>query len=214
MSTPNDDLSGSLNATLLRNDTLNAARWLFRPLLERLAEGEPVTVEDLAAATNRSIDEVRAALAAQTDTEFDDDGRIVGNGITLRPTPHRFVVNGKQLYTWCALDTLIFPALLGRRAEIESPSHASGTRVRLTVDPDGVTSVQPPTAVVSLVTPETSGSIRGAFCNEVHFFATADEATGWLEQHPGASVVPVADAYRLGRPLIDAMAEADCRHCC
>lgn len=214
MNTTDDDLSGRLNATLLRNDTLNAARWLFRPLLDLLANGKPVSVEDLAAATDRSTDDVRAALAAQADTEFDEQGRIVGNGITLRPTPHRFVVDGIQLYTWCALDTLIFPALLGRRAEIESPSHANGTPVRLTVDPDGVTSVDPATAVVSLVTPDTTGSIRGAFCNEVHFFATADEAAGWLEQHPGASVVPVADAYQLGRPLIDAMAAADGPGCC
>ncbi len=214
MDTSDQDLSGRLNATMLRNDTLNAARWLFRPLLELLANGKPVTLEDLAAATDRSIDDVRAAVAAQSDTELDDHGRIVGNGITLRPTPHRFVVDGTQLYTWCALDTLIFPALLGRRAEIESPSHGSGQPVRLTVDPDGVTEVDPPTAVVSIVTPETGSSIRSAFCNEVHFFATADEAAGWLEQHPGASVVPVADAYQLGRPLIDAMTEADGRACC
>jgi len=214
MTSPSDDLSGRLNNTLLQNGSLDEARWLFRPLLQLLANGEPVTVEELAASTGRSIDDVRTALAAQSDTELDEQGRIVGYGLTLRPTPHRFVVDGKQLYTWCALDTLIFPAVLGRCAQVESPSHASGEPVRLAVDPDGVTSVEPATAVVSLVTPDATGSIRGAFCNQVHFFATADEATSWLEQHPAASVVPVADAYRLGRPLADAMVDADGRGCC
>ena len=204
-----DGLSARLSATLLHNPSLNAVRWLFRPLLGLLAQGRPVGVEDLASATGRSVEEVRAGLAEHRDAELDDDGRIVGNGITLRTTPHRFVVDGVQLYTWCALDTLIFPALLGRPAEVESPSHLSGKPIRVAVDPGGVTKVDPPSAVVSLVTPDASGSIRGSFCNQVHFFADAAEATSWLGQHPGASVVPVTEAFRLGLPLVDAMTEAD-----
>ncbi|HKC84179.1 MAG TPA: organomercurial lyase, partial [bacterium] len=31
---------------------------------------------------------------------------------------------------WCALDTLIYPSLLGVEAEVVSPCHASGTPVR------------------------------------------------------------------------------------
>ncbi len=46
-----------------------------------------------------------------------------------------------------------------------------------------------------------------SFCNQVHFFAGvgagADAAKGWLDQHPGARVLPVADAYDVERPLIE-----------
>jgi alkylmercury lyase len=105
------------------------------------------------------------------------------------------------LWTWCALDTLIFPAVLGSTARIESPCHATGTPIRLTVGPAGVTDVDPPTAVVSIVTPGDMASVRASFCNQVHFFASPDAAEHWLGEHPEASVVPVADAHQLGVAL-------------
>lgn len=60
-------------------------------------------------------------LADLPDLETDVQGHIVGSGLTLRPTPHRFTIDGRQLYTWCALDTLIFPAVLGQVATVEAP---------------------------------------------------------------------------------------------
>lgn len=137
---------------------------LLIPLLRLLADGDPVTVQQLSVAAGRTIDEVRLGLAAMQDTEYDDQGRIVGQGLTLRPTPHRFTVDGEELYTWCALDTLIFPALLDRPARVESVSPASGETIRVTIDPvAGVTGVTPPSAVVSLVNLEQITSIRSAF---------------------------------------------------
>jgi alkylmercury lyase len=183
-----------------------ASQWWFAPLLRLLARGEPVTVADLAAAAGRPEADVQQALAARPDTEFDEQGRIVGYGLTLRPTPHRFEVDGRTLYTWCALDTLIFPALLGRTARITSPCHATGTPVRVTAGPGGVAGVDPALAVVSVVTPQHAAAVREAFCNQVHFFASRQAAGPWLAAHPGGSVVTVADAYRLGRPLAGAAA--------
>lgn len=209
-----EHLTDRLGQTLLASGNLASARWLFRSLLQLLAKGDPVAVEDLAAATGRPADEVRAALGALPDTEFDDDGHIVGNGITLRPTPHRFEVDGKQLYTWCALDTLIFPALLGRAARVESPSYGTRTPVHVRIEPDGVADVDPVTAVVSIVTPDAPPSIRAAFCNQVHFFVTAADAAPWLADHPGATVVPVGAAYELGRTFVDALQRSDHDGCC
>ena len=99
---------------------------LLIPLLRLIVEGGPVTVEQFAAAAGRPVDDVRTGLAAVPDTEYDDQGRIIGQGLTLRPTPHRFTVAGEELYTWCALDTLIFPTLLERAASVESVSPTSG----------------------------------------------------------------------------------------
>lgn len=171
------------------------------PLLRLLAGGDPVEVAALAAATALSVEEIRDRLAAVPDTEYDDQGRIVGQGLTLRPTPHRFTVDGQELYTWCALDTLIFPTLLDRAARIESASPTSGEPIRVTVEPAGVTSVEPAAAVVSLVNPEVMTSIRSSFCNQVHYFTSAEDAQPWLEKHPGGEVLPVADAYQLGAAL-------------
>ena len=147
---------------------------------------------------------------------------IRDRGLTLRPTPHRFTVAGEELYTWCALDTLIFPALLDRPAKVESASPVSGEPVRVNVDPtEGATSVDPPTAVVSLVNPEQITSIRSSFCNQVHYFTSPEDAAGWLAEHPGAEVVPVAEACRIGAALatgllnrLQAPAAADDSHSC
>lgn len=179
--------------------------WLWLPLMRLLAQGDPVGLQDLAAAVGRPLKEVRQALEAMPDTEYDGSGRIIGLGLTQRATPHRYETGGEQLYTWCALDTLIFPTLLGAAARIESADHATGAPVRLSVDGAGVTGLEPATAVVSLVNPDDISSVRSAFCNQVHFFASADDAAPWLQEHPGGSVIPVAQAYRLATATAEQM---------
>jgi alkylmercury lyase len=188
-----------------RGAGLDPALWL--PLLKLLSEGKPVGVDDLAAETGRPEEQLRQALAAVPDTEYDEDGRIVGLGLTLRPTRHHFTVDGRQLYTWCALDTLIFPALLDKTVTIESLSPTTGTPVRMHAGPDGVTRVEPATAVVSLVNPEDMTSVRGAFCSQVHFFASREDAQPWLDTHPGGEVMVVEEAYRVGTALAASMVE-------
>ncbi len=198
-----DQLTDDLAGTLRRNDT--DITWLQPVVMRLLAEGNPVSVEELAATTGRSQAKVQATLAAMPDTEYDEDGRVVGWGITLRETPHRFTVDGHPLFTWCALDTLMFPVIIGRPAQVSSPSPASGDQVRVEVEPERVVAVEPPDAVVSIVTPGETSSIRDAFCNRVHFFTSADDARDWLSDHPDAQVLPVAEAYALGRRLTEQM---------
>ncbi|MBA0127661.1 organomercurial lyase MerB [Haloechinothrix sp. YIM 98757] len=203
-------LADRLSETLRPNLTDPELSWLWSPLLRLLAGGSPVPVARLAAATGRTEPDVRRALARLSDTEYDEHGRIVGWGLTQRPTPHSFIVDGVALYTWCALDTLIFPAVLDRTARVESPCRATGAPVRLTVTPAGISDVEPATAVLSIVAPQAQSSVRTAFCDQVHFFAEPASAQDWNREHPEASVLPVAEAHtlaqRLSRPLRDACA--------
>ncbi|WP_346924976.1 organomercurial lyase MerB [uncultured Arthrobacter sp.] len=175
--------------------------WLWLPLLKLLALGDPVDAADLAAATGRPAEEVRDALAAMTDAEYDGSGRIVGMGLTQRATRHRFEVDGEQLYTWCALDTLIFPTLLGASARIESAYASASTPVRLRAGSSGVTGLEPATAVVSLINPDDFSSVRTSFCNQVHFFASPEEAEPWLKDYPEGTVIPVEQAYELASDM-------------
>ncbi|MGV7607493.1 organomercurial lyase MerB [Mycobacterium kansasii] len=185
---------------------------LLIPLLRLLASGNPVEVTTLAAAAGRTIEQARAQLARLPDTEYDNESRVVGHGLTLRPTQHRFTLDGAQLYTWCALDTLIFPLILDREAHVESASPCSRQPIRLTAGPRGVRDVEPATAVVSLVNPDDITEIRSSFCNQVHFFTSVDDARSWLQTTPGGQVMPVAEAFDLVAQLAAAFLAAGSPH--
>ncbi|OAF12420.1 hypothetical protein AYJ54_06220 [Bradyrhizobium centrolobii] len=196
------NLSERLVASVAQGGSARTTPGLYRELLRVLSRGEPVAIERLAAAAGYPTDQVQRAVAGWSDTEYDQEGRIIGWGLTLRPTRHKFNVDGKQLYTWCALDTLFMPAVIGRSARVESPCAATGIPVRLTVDPtEGIIALDPSTAVVSLVAPEQMTSVRTAFCNPGRYFATSDAARDWQSKHPGMELLSVVDAYRASRPL-------------
>lgn len=174
---------------------------VFRQLLLLLAKGEPVTPEQIAAALGTSRDQAARLLQELPNAELDGQGNLVGMGLTLRPTPHRFEVGGRTLYTWCALDALLFPFLIGASVRIESPCPVSGDVVRVKVSPDAVEKIEPASAVVSIVTPETVDDVRGAFCQYVHFFRSPEAADAWLANHPAAVIISVTEAHALGRML-------------
>jgi alkylmercury lyase len=154
-------LRETISSTSSADDDADAMGWLWPALLRALARGRPVTVDDLAQVTGRSAAQVRDGLAGLSDTEYDEQGAVIGHGITLRETPHQFSVDGQRLYTWCALDTLIFPSVLGRRTQVVSPTPGSGELVQLSVDPNGwITALEPATRCISSPPPPllTAGS--------------------------------------------------------
>ncbi|MEU0469991.1 organomercurial lyase MerB [Amycolatopsis sp. NPDC006131] len=210
MSTPAEELVDQLAGALHGTGHPATQPWLFRPLLRLLAEGEPVALDRLADAAGTSVDQVRQALAAEPDTEYDADGRVVGLGLTQNPTPHRVETNGRTLYGWCAMDTLMFPLILQRPVRVISTCPATRTAIRLTAEPERVTDLDPATAVVSQVpAPEGACGVRASVCDQGHFFASAQAATDWQHQHPESVVLPVADGHRFGRRLLEALFSAD-----
>ena len=182
---------------------------LLPAVLRLIARGTPASPKEIASATGATVEQVRTRIASMPDAETDQRGNLVGMGLTLRPTPHRFSIDGRQLYTWCALDTLMYPSLLDTSAVIESPCRATGDHIRVEADTHRVTSVQPEGAVVSIVIPTDCSAIRSSFCNEVHFFRSEEAASEWLATHPGALVLSVPDAFELGRLLNSLTLERD-----
>lgn len=174
---------------------------LFRALLRSLATGRPASRESLARDLGWPGGRVAAALGQAQGVEYDDMGNVTGYGLTLNPTPHHFEVNGHCLYTWCALDTLVFPALLGTTARIRSSCPVTRAPVSLTVSPHAVHGLAPSEAMLSLVQPVRADDIRSAFCCHVHFLASRSAATQWESTHPGSIVLSIHDAWCLGQDL-------------
>ena len=169
-------------------------------MIRLVAEGRPVALERIAAASGVPVEEIESWLRAQPGTDWDDEGRLVGFGLTQRPTPHRYIVDGRVLYTFCAADMLIFTPILGRPARVESSCAKTGRAIRVELTPKGVTSVDPTTAVISRVSLAGGlGDIRGSLCDHGHFFASEGAAQEWCSAHPDGDVRPVAELFDVCR---------------
>jgi alkylmercury lyase len=177
------------------------------PTLDLLARGEPTSPEEIAAASGKSPEEVRATLERFPGAEWDEQGRVVGIGLTLQLTPHRLELEGRTLFAWCALDALLFLALLGRPASIESPCRGTGSPVHIEVTPAGIEAVEPPSAVVSIVVARDLANLRRVTCNNTHFFRSPEAASRWLEKHPEATILSVEDAFRLGQLIAEGLSD-------
>ncbi|MGH7610908.1 MAG: alkylmercury lyase MerB, partial [Candidatus Dormibacteria bacterium] len=171
--------------------------WRALPqLLRLLARGQPVALAELTDLGGQSGAELERVLRAQPGTEWDDEGRLVGFGLTSQPTDYRFLIGGRTLYTWCATDTLFFTVILGEATVAESKCPVSGVPIRLEMTPQGIVSVTPPGTVVSQRhQQQLVGNLRSDVCDQGHFFASASAAAGWLAEHPEGSVLSVADAF-------------------
>jgi alkylmercury lyase len=167
----------------------------LKQFLGLLSEGKPVEVSAIAQASGLEPDLLRSELRAQPGTDWDENGRLVGFGLTLRETPHRFVVSGRTLFTWCAIDTLIFPVLMGVQASVASSCAATGTPISFRVSPTAVEDLRPVTAVVSEACPTGEiRDLRSQVCDQGHFYESADAASKWRSQHPSGRVLLVEDA--------------------
>ena len=181
----------------------------FVTIVRELAKGSAVSREALAASLGWSPQRLAGLLGHACSAEYDDHGNIVGYGLTLRQTAHAFEVDGRRLYTWCALDTLIFPALLGKNAAVFSRCASTGAPIILSVALHEFRCVEPAGGVVmSLLLPEASRDIRRSFCCNVHFFVSARVSSSWRSKHPQLQIVGVEDAFRLGRDVAAQLLES------
>lgn len=170
-----------------------------------LAEGQPVSAERLAAAANVPVEIIHRLFEQGKGLggEWDAEGRLVGNVLTLIPTKHRFRVNGNDLYTWCSLDAMHLPGLLGQKAEVKSTDPISGQEIQLSIPPNEPPTYHPSGTVLSIVL--TGGDRSGPqspLCRLMHFFASRETAETWVEDHPAAAIMSVEEVYQLVRQQV------------
>jgi len=165
-----------------------------------LAEGHPVSATHLATIANVPVEIINTLFeqGKSLGGEWDAEGRLLGNVLTLIPTQHHFRVNGSELYTWCSLDAMHLPGLLGRTADVESTDPVSGEKIHLTIPPDGTPTYHPSGTVLSIVL--TGGDRNGPqspLCSQMLFFASRGNAQIWIQDHPQATIMTVEEVYQL-----------------
>jgi len=174
-----------------------------RQILQTLAEiGQPIAPTQLAGCLQMSQEDLATHLARVPDTEFDEQGNVVGWGITLLPTPHQFLLPERRLFTWCAFDTVLFPAMLQVKAHVQSVCSQTGQPITFVATPEGIEGLMPHTSVLSLVLPEQRcDCVRGTFCLQSLFFQSEQAVSTFLTSHPAAISLSIAEAARVGRAV-------------
>lgn len=171
------------------------------------AEGRPITpdeVEQLAKTVGVAPEMAR--MFVEQAGERNEEGAVVGIvGLSLNKNPHRFLIHGHELTTWCALDPmLIAPAMTGP-VELESDDPRTGKPILVSVDPDGVQGHDPATAVISIVIPEAGAtesleSVWKMFCHQVHFFTSRESGEQFFTGKDfEVYFLSIEEAFELGK---------------
>jgi len=178
-------------------------------LYRELAKGQPVNDAQLAGALRISSAKVRALLQRDSINcliHRDGEGRVVGfGGLAAVPMHHRFEVDGLELSTWCASDSLFIPEILGRTARVASADPESGEHVRLVVTPELIEWVDPKEAVISFIRPDaqvfgtSAGNVMARFCHFIFFFASRSSGDRWIDKNPGSFLYSLDEAFALAK---------------
>jgi alkylmercury lyase len=179
-------------------------------LLRELAKGEPVPVPRFANALDVPVS-VAEALVKQSELRrliyAGEDGRVVGFwGLSTARTQHRFTINGRTLWAWCAGDTLFLPEVLDETAAVESRDPEGGELIRLTISPARIEAVELKDITVSFLRPDTVDftsvtQVWATACHHIFFFASRASGDRWVAKHSGKVLLSLDEAFALSRRL-------------
>ncbi len=205
-----DEIIEAWTSSKKMNFSENEAK-LVRAMYPPLAQGEPVAPADVATNSGFPLKVIEKSfrLMKRSGAEFDESGNLIGMALTLRPTNHKFVVDGHELYAWCAVDTLFLPGLVGKTAEVESICPATGERIRLRISPTGLESVDPLETVVSVVVPGASAACKpgqgkgagSASCQSMNYFVSREVAEKHLGADSDVAILDVQEASQLAQKV-------------
>ncbi len=172
-------------------------------ILHQVSRGKPLSKAILSTSLQISQNELEQRLARLPDTEFDHEGNIVGWGVTLVSTRHRFQMDGKVLFTWCAFDTVLFPPSLGQTAQVHSTCPITEHPITFMATPEGVVKdLSPAHSVMSLIIPANYHEcVRATFCEHSLFFHSEQAASSYLASHPEAVLLSIEEAATVGKSV-------------
>lgn len=172
--------------------------------MQLLSKGEPVSPDRLAEAWDMPLEQVQAVFqqaAALGTLQLDDSGHMVGTAISLVPSNHKFQMDGKTLYAWCAYDAIYAPGVIGKIAEIDSVDPLSNESIRIKVSPEGVMESEPEGifATVVGIDADARGGAESPRCNQMQFFVSEENAKKWSVDYPNVSIMTVDQVFDLAR---------------
>lgn len=128
--------------------------------------------------------------------ELNKNGEITAFlGLSLTPTNHRFIVQGKTLYTWCALDAILFTEWQDVSSQIIFQDPIDNSLIELNIECNYLMSSNPYPIFLSWVEKMDTCNIKGSFCNHVSFFSSEQTAKKWLDNNPSGKILTLEDLF-------------------
>lgn len=183
------------------------AQQVLVTIVRLLAEGESVALPRVATSLDLPVGQVEAVVGRLRTASRDAEGRVTACfGLTVEETPHRVVIDDRELHTWCAWDALLLPALLADRVRCSSPCPVTGETLEVEVEPTGEIAARPPSTVMTFALFEgpPGERLRESFCELVRFVSDSDAAERWTSALDNTIVLRLEEAARLARAVDEA----------
>tara|TARA_R110001583_G_scaffold38171_2_gene123320 strand:+ start:8163 stop:8762 length:600 start_codon:yes stop_codon:yes gene_type:complete len=161
---------------------------------KELIKGNPIPIVKYYNLIDLTIEKANALLDILG--ERNENNQITAfSGLSLTPTQHKFIVQNKVLYTWCALDAILFTEWLDVSSQIISRDPIDNSLIGLNIECDHLISTNPYPLYVSWVSAMNKCNIKGSFCNHVSFWASKQTADQWLQNNPEGKIVTIDDFF-------------------
>lgn len=168
---------------------------------------QPIPIAELAdkaGYTPSQVEEILGGPELAGRSKRDRTGNLAGiAGLSVEPTPHAIQLDGKTLWTWCALDAVGILAALEATATIHSktPADASLLDIRFV---GGVSQTDTVLFILDGFDPRSS---LETWCPSVNFFTNAQTAAQWVKENwMSGDIVPVkqitSDAAQIWKPVV------------
>ena len=174
---------------------------ILRPLFREIETGKSIWETDFAERLHRTTGDLEDALDSSL-AELDSGGSVAELfGITRELTTHRIDVDGKTLFSCCALVAHTVPAILGQAATVISTDPVSGNKIRIRISAElELQDVDPQASFGSLVDCDPGDLLeepRSKFCCHVKHFTSATSAAKFCGADSRRYSVPI-DEFHAG----------------
>lgn len=136
-----------------------------RAAFHAILDGKSPGPHEMARLTDMNIEDATAFIrdmARRGLLTTDGSGAVTGSGgLSLAPTGHRLVMNGRELYTWCAVDAVGIPAALGLDAEIVSGCKGCGGAIGIRMEKGLIKSREPSGLLIWLADHDPAKPVAG-----------------------------------------------------
>ena len=186
-------IDGQLNDILFSEFKIKNSDFILR-IFQELMLGSSISKNRFYELIKVSKDKADAILNKLGETDV--QGNIIAfAGLSTVPTKHRFIVNGKMLYTWCVVDAILFAEWLDVEVNVHSSDPIDSSLIELQINGGQLLWTTPYPLFISWVESVDTCNIRGSFCNHVSFYSSERTAKQWLKNNPDGKILTLEDFF-------------------